>query len=60
MLNMAQGSLEELRYFFILALDLGYIKQDSERDAIEEIVRMLGAYAQSLLTPPSCLLPPDS
>ena len=59
MLNMAQGSLEELRYFFILALDLGYIKQDSERDAIEEIVRMLGAYAQSLLTPASCLLTPE-
>jgi four helix bundle protein len=53
MLNVAQGSLEELRYFFILATDLGYLKQALERDAIEEVARMLGAYTRTLLSPAS-------
>ena len=51
-LNMAQGSLEELRYFFILAADLGYAKHN-EREAIDEVARMLGAYVRTLLTPDS-------
>jgi four helix bundle protein len=52
-LNIAQGSLEELRYYFILASDLGYVKTESERDSAEEVARMLGAYTNTLLTPTS-------
>jgi four helix bundle protein len=48
-LNIAQGSLEELRYYMVLARDLAYTRQDVRWDEIEEIARMLGAYAQSLL-----------
>jgi four helix bundle protein len=52
-MNIAQSSLEELRYYFILASDLGYAKTDGERESVEEIARMLGAYANTLLTPAS-------
>jgi four helix bundle protein len=30
-LNIAQASLEELRYYFILARDLGYMREGTER-----------------------------
>jgi four helix bundle protein len=52
MMNTAQASLEELRYYYILARDLGY-SPVAEREAMDEIGRMLGAYARSLLTPAS-------
>lgn len=52
LLNMAQASLEELRYYFILATDLGYAKE-RESEVLDEIARMLGAYTQSLLSPAS-------
>ena len=47
--NIAQGSLEELRYYFLLSRDLGYVK-DIEREAIDEIARLLGAYIRSVLS----------
>jgi four helix bundle protein len=49
-LNIAQGSLEELRYFVLLARDLSYTASAVRWDETEEIARMLGAYVQSLLT----------
>ncbi|HXG54389.1 MAG TPA: four helix bundle protein [Vicinamibacterales bacterium] len=52
LMNVAQASLEELRYYFILATDLGYAK-DREREPVDEIGRMLGAYARRLLSPAS-------
>ena len=48
--NVAQGSLEELRYYLILANDLGYVKE-SFGAAIDEVARLLGAYARALLGP---------
>ncbi|MCX6843644.1 MAG: four helix bundle protein [candidate division WOR-3 bacterium] len=40
--NIAQGSLEELRYYFILAHDLGYISAPAAQTcAFDEIGRML-------------------
>ncbi|HEV2351622.1 MAG TPA: four helix bundle protein [Terriglobia bacterium] len=40
--NMAQGSLEELRYYFILCRDLAYkIEYDPMADKADEISRML-------------------
>jgi four helix bundle protein len=52
-MNIAQGSLEELRYYFMLASDLGYVKTEGERESAEELARMLGAYTNTLLTPTS-------
>jgi four helix bundle protein len=40
--NIAQGSLEELRYYLILAKDLNYIQDNCElNDSAEEIGKML-------------------
>ena len=47
-LNIAQGSPEELRYYFILSRDLGYVK-DRENERIDEVGRLLGAYVRTLL-----------
>jgi hypothetical protein len=52
MMNTAQASLEGLRYYYILARDLGY-SPEAEGEPMDEIGRMLGAYARSLLTPAS-------
>ena len=52
-MNIAQGSLEELRYYFILCGDLSYLKPGINSEDIEEVARLLGAYAQSLLPPAS-------
>ena len=49
-MNLAHGSLEELRYYFILASDLGLVK-DRERESIDEVGRILGAYTQTLVSP---------
>ena len=47
-MNIAQSSLEELRHYFILASDLGYVKTEAERESAEEIAKMLGAYLGTL------------
>jgi four helix bundle protein len=49
-MNIAQSSLEELRYYLILCGDLNYLKRGTNADDIEEVARLLGAYTQSLLT----------
>ena len=41
-LNIAEGSLEELRYFFILAADLGYTTIATYEEQASEVGRMLG------------------
>jgi four helix bundle protein len=48
-MNIAQASLEEVRYYFLLARDLGYLK-DIERDRIDEIARLLSAYIRTVLS----------
>ena len=48
-LNIAEGSLEECRYYLILAHDLGYGQTESLTDALEEASRLLGAYARAIL-----------
>ena len=44
--NIAQGSLEEVRYCLILAVDLGYLA-DGERlmRDVGEVSKLLGAYS---------------
>jgi four helix bundle protein len=47
-LNIAQGSLEELRYFFILCADLTYLPADIMDGRLEEVARMLDSYTQKV------------
>ena len=49
-LNIAQSSLEELRYYFILCTDLSYLPSDAEAGSIEEAAKLLGGYVQRILT----------
>lgn len=50
-LNIAQGSLEEVRYYLILAKDLGYGVTAEIKNQLEEVSKLLGAYLSSILTP---------
>jgi len=49
-LNMAESSLEETRYFLILAHDLGYGDTASLMTSLEEVSRLLNAYTSAILT----------
>lgn len=48
-MNIAQGSLEESRYYLILAMDLGYCDSSRLLLQIEEVSKLLGAYHNSIL-----------
>lgn len=47
-LNIAQGSLEETRYYFILARDLGYADCSELIALAEEVSRLLNACANTI------------
>jgi four helix bundle protein len=46
--NIAQGSIEESRYYLILARDLGYGDVAEPMDLLSEVSRLLEAYSKSL------------
>src|SRR6201993_818846 len=48
-LNIAEGSLEECRYYLILAHDLGYGQTEALTVTLEETSRLLNAYARAIL-----------
>jgi len=48
-MTMAEGSVEECRYFLILAKDLGYEDTQKLSAMLEEVSRLLGAYAAAIL-----------
>jgi four helix bundle protein len=48
-LNIAEGSLEECRYYLILAQDLGYGNTEPPMSTLEEVSRLLNAYARAIL-----------
>ena len=48
--NIAQGSLEECRYYLILAGDLEYGDIHGLTNSLEEISKMLDRYIHSILT----------
>jgi len=48
-LNIAEGSVEECRYFLILAKDLGYGDTQKLSPALEEVSRLLNAYSTAIL-----------
>jgi four helix bundle protein len=49
-LNIAEASLEELRYYLLLSTDLGYLTTGSHAEASEEVARILSAYSRSVLS----------
>ena len=49
-MNMAEGSVEECRYFLILAGDLGYGDAGKLSVLLEEVSRLLSAYTAAILT----------
>jgi len=51
--NIAQGSLEECQYYLILAHDLGYADTISLRPQLDEVAKILEAYASAVLAPNS-------
>jgi four helix bundle protein len=48
-LNIAQGSLEECRYYLILAKDLNYGDTTQLNSQLEEASKLLGAYSAKIL-----------
>jgi four helix bundle protein len=52
-LNISEGSLQECKYFFMLAKDLGYAETSTLAGELDEIGKMLNVYSQRLLTPRS-------
>jgi four helix bundle protein len=52
-MNIAQASLEECRYYLILAKDLSYGENDDLMRLLREISRILDAYSKAILTPDS-------
>ena len=52
-MNIAQGSLEESRYYLILAKDLGYGDFEAPLKLLEEVSKLLQAYSNSILAPDS-------
>jgi four helix bundle protein len=48
-LNIAQGSLEECRYYLILAKDLDYGETSKLMEKLEEVSKLLEAYLSSIL-----------
>jgi four helix bundle protein len=51
--NTAQGSVEECRYYLILASDLKYSETASSMRLLEEVSRLLEAYMAGLRRAPS-------
>lgn len=48
-MNIAQGSLEECRYYLILAEDLSYCSTAKLRFQLEEVSKLLEAYSKSIV-----------
>ena len=51
--NIAEGSLEECKYYLILTNDLNYSKPKKEFDLAEEIGKLLNSYSKKILSPDS-------
>ncbi|MFI5336069.1 MAG: four helix bundle protein [Opitutales bacterium] len=47
--NISQGSLEECRYFLILARDLGYAEVGEAQAKLGEVSRLLESYYRTIL-----------
>jgi four helix bundle protein len=52
-LNIAQGSVEECRYYLILSNDLGYGNIPETNSLLQEVSKLLDAYSKGILAPDS-------
>lgn len=50
LLNVAEGSLDEVRYYLRLARDLRYTQGETFEKQTDEIARLLAAYVRPLLS----------
>ncbi len=50
-MNIAQGSLEESRYYLILSRDLGYGDSSGLSSQLEEVSKLLESYSSAILRP---------
>jgi four helix bundle protein len=48
-MNIAEGSVEESRYFLFLAQDLGYGQTGSLGNSLDEVSRLLNAYTRAII-----------
>jgi four helix bundle protein len=48
--NIAQGSLEECRYYLILAQDLGYSETTAIEEKLDRVGRLLAGYTRSMIS----------
>jgi four helix bundle protein len=48
-LNIAEGSVEECRYYLVLSQDLGYGQSESLTSILEETSKLLNAYVRTIL-----------
>jgi four helix bundle protein len=53
-MNTAEGSLEESRFYLILAQDLGYGSTQKLRPLLEETSRLLNAYSKAIQSAMAC------
>jgi four helix bundle protein len=51
-MNIAEGSLEECRYYLLLAADLGYSDTTAPQRLLDEVGRLLHAYTQAIRNGP--------
>ncbi len=51
-MNISQASLEECRYYLLLARDLHYCELDGQLEQLDEVSRMLDAYARAIRSGP--------
>jgi four helix bundle protein len=56
-MNTAEGSIEESRYYLILAEDLGYGKTEDLMHLLEEVSRLLNAYSKAIASAESRAVP---
>ncbi len=47
-MNIAESSLEEIRYYLILTPDLGYAQTDALMNTVDEVSRLLNAYSRAI------------
>ena len=50
-MNIAEGSIEECRYYLILTQDLGYGATSDLMHTLEEVSRLMNAYANAIRKP---------
>jgi len=51
--NIAQGSVEECRYYLILSKDIGYCDVPDINSLLHEVSKLLESYSRNILTPDS-------